>query len=121
MSARALAILSERDYSECYKALASANKMYCGRRSARNGIHKKVIDEVFAQFNLRKVKLSRSKPTYSEAHEQHGDCIVSTAKHVCAIVDGALHDTFDGRTYDGSAYGKSAHEHRKAMSVWVKA
>ena len=119
--ARALAILTQRDYTECYKALATANKVYYGSRSARNGIHAKVFDKVFAEFGLRKVKLGRCKPTYSQAHAEHGDCIVTTAKHMCAIVDGDLQDTFDGRAYDGTCYGKSAHEQRKAMSVWIRA
>ena len=64
---------------------------------------------------------SGSKPTYSEAWALHGNCLVGTVKHVAAIVDGDLRDTFDGRFYDGRIYGGSASDQRKAQSVWLPA
>ena len=50
--------------------------------------------------------------------------MVSTTRHVCALVGGALRDTFDGRTYLFSeitrpGYNPSEVRERKAMSVWV--
>ena len=54
--------------------------------------------------------------TYTEAHRKHGDCIVGTTKHKAALVDGALRDTFDGRTYEWDVETRE----RKAQSVWVR-
>lgn len=117
--ARALAIVTGRPYAECYSALAEANAARKGVRSARNAIDKRDRDRVFAAFGLRKAALGRGgRPTYTEAHAEHGDCIVSTARHVCAIKGGALRDTFDGRVYDYPDLGR---RERKAMSVWTRA
>lgn len=98
---RALAIVSGEPYRELYRELARAQQAVTGKRSARNGIKKKAYEAVFQGHGLVKVKLPKGpRPTYAQAHERYGDCIVTTARHVCALVDGALHDTFDGRTYE---------------------
>ena len=74
-----------------------------------------------------------ARPTFTEAFEWYGDCIAGTTKHMAAIVVGALHDIFDGRTYewmdlrtqsewdDLHAAGLTGVEtrERKAQSVWV--
>ena len=60
----------------------------------------KIQQDVLQKFGFRKAPLgSGSRPTYSEAFERYGPCIVSTTRHMAAIVDGALHDLFDGRIY----------------------
>ena len=77
------------------------------------------------------MKLAKGpKPTYTEAYRKYGDCIVGTTRHVCAIVDGELRDTFDGRTYewgdtvtykDGvTTVDPGGTRERKAQSVWVQ-
>ena len=114
---RALAIISGRDYRECYIALARANKASGRRRSARNGVKAAVYSRVFAEFGLQKVKQGRGpKHTLSTAYRIYGDCIVSTAKHLLAIKDGAVRDTFDSRFHHFHGYP----EERKAMSIWVR-
>ncbi|MCY4547703.1 MAG: hypothetical protein OXC28_04990 [Defluviicoccus sp.] len=45
--------------------------------------------------------------------------IAVTAKHISAIVDENLRDTFDSRIYDARLYGGSAAQQRKAQSVWI--
>ena len=101
--ARAMAIVTGREYGECYKALANANASLGRPRSARNGVLKKAYEKVFEEFGLVKFTLKRGKgtslPTFAEAHMDYGDCIVTTTKHVCAIVGGKLHDTRDCRYY----------------------
>ena len=121
---RALAILTNNDYKLVYLDLAHANKLKAGKRSARDGLLSKVWQPVYRDYDLVKVKLPPgARPTYSEAHEQYGDCIVSTAKHVAAIVDGNLRDVFDGRGYwwREDAADDPVWRERKAQSVWVKA
>lgn len=124
---RALAIVTERPYLECYRALAEANSKSRdprsrGKRSASNGVSKDAYVKVYAEFGLEKVKLpAGGRPTYTEAFETYGDCVVTTAGHVAALKDGALQDLFDGRTYvllDG--LGQSRRYPRKAQSVWVR-
>ena len=122
---RALAIVSGRPYDECYKALAEANARYGkGKRSARNGVSRKAWPKVYEEFGLVKIHLGPGpRPTYSEAYYEHGDCVVSTTKHLAAIKGGKLRDTFDGRVYLNTFwYPGEEHEcERKAMQVWVRA
>ena len=130
--ARALAVFTGESYEQVYRDLAAANKTAGKSRSARNGLRKDVYEPVYLKYGLVKVRLPKGpRPTYTEAYGQHGDCIVSTAKHIAAIVDGELRDTFDGRTYewgDTVAYrnGVTTIEpggtrERKAQGVWVLA
>lgn len=119
---RALAILTGKPYRELYRELARAQQSVTGTRSARNGISSKAYQKVYAAHGLTKVKLPKGpRPTYTEAHRRYGNCIVSTTRHVCALVDGKLRDIFDGRTYlwDNGLYDEE--RERKAMSVWVAA
>ena len=151
---RALAILVEHPYGKTYDALAEANANSTvgsrrkvarrGERTARRGIYRNDYTPVFERYGLTKVKLpSGIRPTWSEAYEEYGDCIVTTAKHMAAIVNGSLHDVWDGRTYwfansepeppkDGVFNEKTGKwewelkvagtelRERKAMSVWVR-
>lgn len=128
---RAIAICGRLDYRTVYREMAAAMaghgyarsaNAYLTRRAGRDGRRcpKKIQRDVIARFGFEKVRLPRGpRPTYTEAHERYGDCIVSTRKHVCALVGGSVRDTFDDRVYDGSPYGLSTEEERKAMSVWV--
>ena len=107
---RALAILTGEPYKECYDALALAQQNAGLAKSARNGIHRKVYTPVYQAYGLEKIALPPGpKPTFAEAYARHGDCIVSTSRHVCAIVAGALDDIREMQT-----------QPRKAISVWVK-
>ena len=123
--ARALSILLTRgnpsadSYKRAYEALAQANVRIGNNRSARNGIARFLLPDVFRSFGIVTVKIPRgTRPTYTEAYERYGDCLVSTTKHVCTIIDGQLMDTFDGRTYEwDDGYEKTIKE-RKAMKVW---
>lgn len=142
---RAFCILTGADYKETYRELASLESATTGgSKTARNGIRHTVRDAYFAKRGLEKVKLPKGvRLTWSEAYDAYGDCIVSTAKHVAALMDGALQDTGDCRTYEmQTVYGSSwdyqtlddvtrpvqVHNtivkqggvfERKAMSVWV--
>ena len=115
--ARAIAILTGNEYEVVYGIVALINRENGGKRSARNAVSKTVTRQSLMEFDLIKVPLGAGvKPTFTEAYEQYGNCIVTTNRHVCAIVDGALQDTQDIRTYlmDGSE------RVRKARSVWIK-
>ena len=109
------------NYDRCYKLLATAEGKATGVKSARNGISTKAYSKVFAAEGLAKVKLpAGARPTFAEAHERYGDCIVSTNGHIAALVGGALHDKSDCRTYFWmDEYGDEEERSRKARSVWV--
>ena len=98
---RALCILTGADYRAVYRECAHAQGVLGDERGTpRNGVQNPVRDFLFREHGLVKVKIGRGvKPTWAEAYEAHGDCIVKTRKHVAAIVDGALRDTHDWRGY----------------------
>ena len=125
--ARAMAIMLEepdgsRPYRYCYRTLAQGNADAGGTRSARNGVMTKIYSKIFEAHGLTKVKLPKGpRPTYTEAYERYGNCLVKTTKHVCAIINGQLHDTFDGRTYEWDDGYTVETKERKAQSIWILA
>ncbi len=131
---RAIAILTGIPYADVYRRMAACMRLAgygssgnAYRQRPRRGLKPAISARdlqnlVKTSYGLRRVKLGRGpKPTYSEAWALHGDCLVGTAKHVSAIVDGNLRDTFDGRFYDGILYGGTARDQRKAQSIWIPA
>ena len=94
-AARAMAIALQLDYKQCYKQLAAAHALRTGKRTAREGIHKKTLSNVLAahgwiwhaapQFDGRKARAS----------DIPGRAVVSMAKHFAAVIDGEVFDIFD--------------------------
>ena len=102
-----------------------------GPRLARRNAEESVL----RQFGFERVHMPpRSRrPTLSEAHIAHDDCIVgitgrraSMKRRLCALAGGALRDTRDVRTYRwrGPASGDGSRpvevRERKALSIWVR-
>ena len=130
---RAIAISASEDYRAVYRTMAehmkrngysASGNAYATRERNRKAPRRRgqlsargVQDGVLEAYGFRKVRLpSGERPTFTEAHRRYGDCIVGTTKHVAAITDGALRDTFDGRTYEWEVETRE----RKAQSVWVR-
>ena len=130
---RAIAICSSEDYRAVYGTMAqhmkrngyaASGNAYATRERNRKAPRrrgqltaKRVQDSVLEAYDFRKISLpAGERPTFTEAHRQFGDCVLGTTKHVAAIVDGALRDTFDGRTYEWEFEIRE----RKAQSVWVR-
>ena len=129
---RAIAILTRAPYADIYRRMAAAMKQagYAAsgdgyRQKPRPGLRphmtaRQVQNPVKASCGLRRIGLAPGpRPTCTEAWARQGDCLVGTARHVAAIVDGNLRDTFDGRLHDGRAYGGTETDERKAQSIWA--
>ena len=77
-------------------AYPKGGKRKRGQRQSRD-IQKDVIEA----YGFRKVPFAKGpRPTYTEAHQQFGNCIAYTTKHTVALVDGALRDLFNDSTYE---------------------
>ena len=134
---RAIAICAREDYRAVYRTMAehmkrngyaASGNAYATRERNRKAprrrgqltarrVQDRVQDRVLEAYGFTKVRLpAGERPTFTEAHRRYGDCVVGTTKHVAAIVDGALRDTFDGRTYEWDVETRE----RKAQSVWVR-
>lgn len=129
---RAIAIITGVPYADIYRRMAAAMRHggYSAsgngyRQKARRGLRprmsaRKIQNLVKTSYGLRRVNLGRGpRPTHTEAWLLHGDCLVGTARHISAVVDETLCDTFDSRIYDTRLYGGSAAEERKAQPVWI--
>ena len=145
---RAIAILTGEDYPSVRKAAAAAMRENgltpTGKASAgwkgpvgpEPRLARRDVEElVLRQFGYERVAIPPRSPrrTLAEAYGQYGDCIVeitgrrtALARYMCALVDGALRDIRDVRTYrwGGAAiaegYRPSEIRPRKALNVWLR-
>ena len=146
---RAIAICAGVDYRAVRRAMAAAMRAHGytlnGKDSAQWGrpgerehrpTTREVSEAVLEGYGFRQVKFHpRSRrPTLSEAHIAHEGCIVEIAVrrassmkwHLCALVDGALRDVRDHRSYRwrGPAAGDGNRpvevRERKALVIWVR-
>jgi hypothetical protein len=96
---RAIAIALEQDYRDVYDRLASRMAATGGPRSARNGIPRAVYQADLDQQGWRWVptmQIGSGCTTHLCADElPAGRIIARLSKHVCAVVDGVVLDTFD--------------------------
>ena len=140
--ARALAISTGKPYKEIYDFVGETMKSHGYKRSAnayysgnhRRGMRKPklVQEDIIRSFGFEKVKLPKGpRPTYRQAYEQYGDCMVATRGHILAIKDGAVQDIFDDQgywwCYNLEIVRSEPHNetccgwrYRKALVVWVK-
>lgn len=116
---RALAIAAGRDYGEVYRRVADAMQEATGVKSARNGVPKKVCEVLRREYGFEKVKQGRGpRMSYHEVAHRYRTAIVTTNKHVCAIVDGRSYVWVDRDPYTGEVTRRETRL-RKAASVWV--
>ena len=92
---RAIAIATERDYKEVYDEM----KRFLGY-TPRNGIHHKDTQKVMKHFGgvwVAKMKIGSGCTTHLKDDEipMEGRIICNLSGHVCAVVNGVIHDTHD--------------------------
>lgn len=108
---RAVAIASGRPYREVYEALADVNARTPqskrrkhgkpGRRTARDGIftQSKLFDDYMTSIGFVWTPTmqigSGCRVHLREDELPMGRLVVSVSKHMCAVIDGVLHDTDD--------------------------
>lgn len=96
---RAFAILLERPYREVYDDLAQRCADAGGSRSARNGVPTKVMRQFAADNDLTWVPTMKIGAG-TTIHLRRGELpdfpvIARVSKHVTAVLDGVIRDTFD--------------------------
>src|SRR5262245_2426353 len=99
---RAIAIATGEPYREVYDALNLATKddRAKGKRSgARTGVPRKVYEAYLTDRGFRWVptmRIGSGCQVHLQADELPGGTIIARlSKHVCAVIDGVIHDTFD--------------------------
>lgn len=102
---RAIAIASGRDYQEVYDELRSELSRYrFGKRervvtTPRNGVPKRLIRRYLADQGWQwtpTMAVGRGTTVHLRADElPTGTLIVQCSRHLTAVIDGTIHDTFD--------------------------
>jgi len=110
---RAIAIATEMPYKEVYKLInetARSEKVPkrhrgSGKSSARTGVYKDCIHKVMKQLGWTWVPtmlVGQGCKVHLRADElPTGKIVCSLSKHLVAVVDGVVHDTYDS-TRDGT-------------------
>lgn len=105
--ARAIAIAAELPYADVYAAMAEVNynarsrSRTAGKRSARNGVLTKTrgFKRYMAALGFEwtpTMQIGSGCKVHLRADElPPGRLVVAVSKHLCAVIDGVLHDTHD--------------------------
>jgi len=96
---RAIAIVTERPYAEIYSELAQFMKDNGQAKSARNGIPTPIMKAFFKNQGFEwtaTMSIGSGTTVHLRADElPHGKIIARVTGHVCAVIDGIIHDTHD--------------------------
>lgn len=106
---RAIAIATEQDYQEVYDELTRRMKLRfetCQKRvqkkykgTARNGVHRDIYEPYLEELGWTwtpTMEVGKGCQVHLKAEElPEGRLIVRVTKHVCAVIDGVIHDTYD--------------------------
>lgn len=96
---RAIAIALDLPYSEVYADLSERAQTLGKPRSARNGIARKVYQQYLEEHGWRWVptmQIGQGCTVHLRGDElPSGRIIVRLSKHLCAVIDGTVYDTFD--------------------------
>lgn len=96
---RAIAIADEADYRETYEALARFAESMGEKRSARDGLAKKVYKGWLAEQGwtwTATMTIGSGCRVHLRADElPAGRLVVALSKHLCAVIDGVIFDNHD--------------------------
>jgi len=93
---RSIAIATKQDYKETYNALS---RLMGKGNSPRNGVSKKIIKKYITSIGWEWVptmKIGQGCKVHLNNKElPRGRLIVSVSKHLTAVIDGVIYDTYD--------------------------
>ena len=99
---RAIAIATGRPYRDVYDALfdkARARRLKGREASPRDGVPRKVYDPYLESLGWTwtpTMQIGRGCTVHLRADElPAGRIIARLSRHLCAVIDGVVHDTFD--------------------------
>jgi len=102
---RSIAIATGKPYKEVYDELSAmmkaANKKanLRGKNTPRDGVSKKITRDYLESLGwqwIATMKIGQGCKTHLRADElPAGRLVVSVSKHITAVIDGVIHDTYD--------------------------
>ena len=132
---RSISILTGIPYRKVWRRTAREFKRHCYPETGDGNVldqYRKFLfslgypaprdiqDALMPVFGLHRIPMGRNgpRPTFTEAFEAFGDCIVDTKDHQAALADGRYRDTWNWKDeyWDGSPRPSEI----KALGVWVQ-
>ena len=97
---RAIAIAMELPYERVYERIAAINKNYgSGEKTARKGLLKPLTRKLLSENGWTwtpTMFIGSGCKVHLRADElPRGRLVVSVSKHIVAVIDGVIHDTYD--------------------------
>jgi len=97
---RAIAIATEKPYQEVYELVNNFSKKEKVKKSnSRTGVHKatikKIMEHLGAEWKPTMTIGSGCKVHLRKSELPDGKIIVSLSRHLSAVIDGVLQDTYD--------------------------
>lgn len=109
---RAIAIAAEKPYQEVYEALTWNQQEYAerhrgrvaraiksGKRTARTGVFREAYQPYLESLGFTWVptmQIGQGCKVHLRGDElPRGRLVVAVSRHLCAVIDGVLHDTYD--------------------------
>jgi len=96
---RAISIASGLPYKQVYKDINSVSKEMRVECGARTGVPKKVYSKYLGELGFEWVPTMRigsgCKVHLVESELPTGKIIVRLSRHLCAVIDGVINDTYD--------------------------
>lgn len=96
---RAISIATQKNYREVYDDLARLNKQAGGKRSCRAGVRKEIYRSYLSTLGWAfypTMEFGKGCTVHLREDElPKGRIIVKLSKHLSAVIDGVIHDTYD--------------------------
>jgi hypothetical protein len=114
---RAIAIATGLPYADVYRDVSDRVGATGRARSARNGVPNRTIRPLITGYGFTwtpTMKVGAGTTVHVSTGEVPDNCILRLSRHVVAVVDGVVHDTYDpSRDGTRAVYGyfvRSEHE-----------
>ena len=97
---RSVAIATGIDYKKIYDLFAKENLRLRGRKTARNGIDRKIYEKFLLENGFTwvpKMKIGQGCKTHLNENEvpRSGVLVLSLSRHLTCVIDGVINDTYD--------------------------
>lgn len=96
---RAITIATEQDYKEVYNDMALGMKKLKGKKTARDGVSKKVYHSYLIKNGFEWVPTmtigSGCKVHLCASELPEGTLVVRVSKHLTCVMNGVIHDTYN--------------------------
>lgn len=107
---RAVVIANDLDYKTTYRKISLINANTGRGKTVRRGVIPSLTNQTLRDLGWKKLPMDRKLRFRADNLPKRKKLIIQTRRHVCAVIDGVLMDTWDS-TKSGDAL---------IESIWVR-